>query len=338
MGRVSPSISDVTDWLRLLRASGFATIASNLLAASALAFYAGEGNNVVWFLARLWHNGWSCLWVPLTSALLFAAGMVWNDLVDVDRDRRAERYHRPLAGGAIGLVPAYIVGVLLVIGAMLSALMVDRVHYYGLLLAGIVLILSLLYNLVAKTIPWLGALVMGSVRASHAVFAVLLIGADHVEAALLGSGTPGLRSFLVYPLVIFLWTVGLTLAGELEDPDRRGTRLEFLAAGAFLALALGIAVVHLLGAPWLHLHRFAPVAALLGLAVVVWCAWRVFIPWWKALRAARCQGAGSTVVAGLGGIILLDAVLAASAHPVLGVVTLALFPIFLVFSRLVRMA
>ena len=235
------------------------------------------------------------------------------------------------------MVPAYVVGVLLVVGAMLAALMVDRVHYYGLLLAGIVLILSLLYNLVAKTIPWVGAVVMGAVRASHGMFAILLIGADHVEAALLGSGTPGLRSFLVYPLVIFLWTVGLTLAGELEDPDRRGTRLEFLAAGSFLALALVIALAQLLTAPWLHLHRMAPLAALLGVVVIAWCAWRVFLPWWKALRAARCQGAGATVVAGLGGIILLDAVLAASAHPLLGLVTLLAFPVFLMLSRVVRM-
>ena len=328
----------VLDWLRLLRASGLATIVSNLLAASSLAFYAGEGQNPLWFLARLWHNGWSCLWVPVTSALLFAAGMVWNDLVDIDRDRRAERFHRPLVDGRIGLVPAYVVGVLLVIGAVLAALMIDRVHYYGLLLAGIVLILSLLYNLVAKTIPWLGSVVMGLVRSSHACFAVLVIGADHVEAALLGGGTPGLRSFLIYPAILFLWTTGLTLAGELEDHDRRGTRLEFLIAGFLLFLALVLSAAHLVTAPWLHLSRMAPLVALLGLGVIGWCGWRVFRPWWSALRAARCEGAGATVVAGLGGIILIDAVLAASAHPLLGVVTLGCFPVFIVISRLVRMA
>ena len=325
------------DWFRLLRASGLATIASNILAASALAFYAGESQNFVWFLARLWHNGWGCLWVPLTSALLFGAGMVWNDLVDIDRDRRDGRLHRPLADGRIGLVPAYVLGVLLVIGAVMSALMIDRVHYYGLLLAGIVLVLSLLYNLVAKAVPWLGAVVMGLVRAAHACFAVLLIGADHLEAALFGGTTPGLRSFLIYPLALFLWTTGLTLVSELEDPDRRGNRLEFLVADLLILVALLLAVTHLLGAPWLHLYRFSPLVAALGLIVVGWCAWRVFRPWWRALRDASCAGAGSTVVAGLGSIILLDAVLAASAHPLLGLVTLACFPVFMLLSRIIRM-
>jgi 4-hydroxybenzoate polyprenyltransferase len=314
-----------------------ATIASNSCAAVALAFFAGEGQDLLWFLKRLWDNGWTTLWVPLTSVLLFAAGMLWNDLVDVDRDRRGAP-ERPLPSGRVSLLHAYVVGVLLVVGAVLTSLMIDRVHYYGLLLAGLVLILSLLYNLSAKTVPWLGSVVMGLVRAAHACFAVLLIGADHVEILLMGGEAPGLRSFVLYPVILFLWTTGLTLISELEDAERQGTRLEFLAGGALLAAALALAVGHLVSAPWLGAGGWGWFVVGLFVAVAGWCAWRVFVPWWRGLLSARCTQVRLTVIAGLGGFILLDAVLAASAHPVFGLAALACFPVFLLLSRLARMS
>jgi 4-hydroxybenzoate polyprenyltransferase len=325
----------VLDWLRLLRISGLATIVSNSLTAVAFAFFAGEGQDLRWFLARIWHNGPSCLWVPLTSLLLFAAGMLWNDLVDVDRDRRGNP-DRPLAAGRIGLVPAYVAGVLVVIGAVLAALMIDRTHYYGLMMAGVVLVLSLLYNLVAKVIPWLGSLVMGLTRAAHACFAVLVIGADHLQAALSGA-VPGLRSFWVYPTALLLWTTGVTLISELEDADRRGTRLEFLAGGALLLAALGLALGQLAEAPWLQARGLGLIGGVAVVAVALWCVWRVGRPWWQALVHASCADAGKAVAAGLGGLILLDVVLAASSHPLLGLAALACLPLFNGLSRFVRM-
>lgn len=331
------------DWLRLLRISGLATIVSNSMAAVLLGFFAGESVHFQWLLARLWHNGWGCLWVPFTSFLLYAAGMVWNDLVDVDKDRR-DRAARPLAAGRIGLAPAYVTGVLLVIGAVLASLKIDH-GYYGLMAAGLVLSLILLYNLVAKEVPILGSVVMGLTRASHACFALLIIGPDHLRTALVGGHAPGLRSFLVYPLVLGLYVFGLTLVSELEDHARRGRRIELLAGGACVGLALLLALSRLADAPWLasQLNGGLPskAGAILGLGVALgaagWAGWRFFRPWWQAVRLSRCAAVPPVVLAGLGGLILLDVVFATAAHPLAGLLVLGLFPVFLGLGRLARM-
>jgi hypothetical protein len=208
------------DWLRLIRASGLATIISNSLAAVFTAFYAGEGDRLLWLLARLKHNGTEALWVLLASFLLYAAGMVWNDLIDVDRDRVGNP-KRPLPAGRIGLVPAYVVGILTVLGAVLAAMHVE----YGFFLAGIVLSLALLYNLVAKSVPWLGSLVMAATRAAHACFALLLLGPDYVRIVLNpGEAPPGQVAPFVYPLVLGIYIFGLTLVSELEERAAGGGR------------------------------------------------------------------------------------------------------------------
>jgi 4-hydroxybenzoate polyprenyltransferase len=329
------------DWLRLIRASGLATIISNSLAAVFTAFYAGEGDRLLWLLARLKHNGTEALWVLLASFLLYAAGMVWNDLIDVDRDRVGNP-KRPLPAGRIGLVPAYVVGILTVLGAVLAAMHVE----YGFFLAGIVLSLALLYNLVAKSVPWLGSLVMAATRAAHACFALLLLGPDYVRMVLNpGEAPPGQVAPFVYPLVLGIYIFGLTLVSELEERGRRGSRLTFVIGGLCMAFALLAAVGGLFTADWIrHLLRAGgawPVLALLAvgfaLACAGWLAFTVGRAWFSALRACKCELVGKTVVAGLGGMILLDAVVASAAHPLGGLACAACYPVFLAISGAIRM-
>ena len=329
------------DWLRLIRASGLATIVSNSLAAIFVAFYAGEGDRILWLAARLKHNGSQILWILLASFLLYAAGMIWNDLIDVDRDRIGNS-KRPLPSGRIGLVPAYIVGVLTVLGAVLAAMHVE----YGFLLAGIVLTLALLYNLVAKAVPVLGSVVMGLTRAAHACFALLLLGPDYVRMVLSpASGTADLHTGVVYPVILGIYIFGLTLVSELEERGRRGNRLTFIVGGACMAFALLAALGGLMSADWLHhlLHSGAGWAVLALLAVAFalacagWLAYSVGQAWFAALLSCRCDLVGRTVVTGLAGMILLDAVVATSAHPLGGLACAALYPVFLGVSKLIRM-
>lgn len=330
------------DWLRLIRASGLATIVSNSLAAIFVAFYAGEGDNILWLGARLWHNGPQVLWVLLASFLLYASGMIWNDLIDVDRDRIGNP-RRPLPSGRLGLVPAYVVGVLTVLGAELAAMHVD----YGFLLAGIVLTLALLYNLVAKTVPWLGSVVMALTRASHACFALLLLGPDYVRMILTPDQVVDGRAHgaFVYPLILGVYILGLTLVSELEERQRRGSRLTFLVGGACMAFALLAALGGLATADWLpHLLRSGgmwPAAAVASVAFALLCAGylavSLFRAWSAAMLSCRCDLVGKTVVTGLGGMILLDAVVATSAHPLGGLACAATYPIFIGLARLARM-
>lgn len=335
------------DWLRLFRASGVATVLSNLLAASAVAFYAADGLNPTWFLARLLHEPQRLLWVPLASMLLYAAGMAWNDLVDLERDRGIHP-QRPLPSGRINLAMAYVVTALMSVGALVAAAMVNwglsaGEVAMGIAAAGIVLSLSLLYNFGAKEIPWLGSLVMAAVRSGHALFALLLIGPDFLRLALAGGSVAGVGSPLAYPLTIGLYVFGLTLVSEGET--RAARRWELLVGGLCMAAALAVVLARLASSPWLPpLLRGGGVKVVLGVAtlalaggLVAWAASAVGRPWWDAVRRARRGLVGRSVAASLGGMILLDAALAATAQPLVGLLIVLLYPAFRGASRAVRM-
>lgn len=92
----------------------------------------------------------------VASVLLYAGGMVWNDIADrrVDAVQRPER---PLPRGDLSLAFALLLGTaLLAFGVALSPC---RAHH------GLIAALVLAYDFGSKRIEWLGALVMGSLRA-----------------------------------------------------------------------------------------------------------------------------------------------------------------------------
>lgn len=327
------------DWLRLIRASGLATIGSNLLAVVFLAFYAGDGFDLRWLGAHLWRGGAAALWVPLASCLLYATGMVWNDLCDLDRDRVLNP-RRVLPAGRIGLVPAYVAGLLLAVGAVLAA---AQVHL-GLPAAGTVLMLILLYNLGAKQVPWLGSVVMALVRMAHAAFALLVLGSDFLRMALTPfGGPPGAGLVLAYAGLLGAYVFGLSLIAELES--RRGRAWELLAGGLLVMAPVLVAAVRLPLAPWLvealrsgpGIGAIAVLALLAGLALAGWLLWTLVRPAWIALRHARRQDVRPVVVAALGGMVLLDAIAAGYAHPAALALIALLYPLFRLASRAVRM-
>ena len=322
------------DWLRLLRASGLATIAANLLAVTFIAFYAGGGLDPEWLAARLWREGWLGFCVPVASCLLFCAGMLWNDLCDLERDRVLNP-QRPLPSGRIGLVPAWVAGLMLAFAAPLVATPIP----YGLQLAGAVLTLALIYNLGAKQVPWLGSVVMALVRVAHAVFALLWLGPDYLRMAVTPWLDPVGMPLFIYPLVLGLYVFGLTLISELESRD--GSRFTAMVGLTAMLAAIAIAMTGLVKAPWLpvllHAGGMRTIAAI---AVMIAClgiagllCWSLVVPWLAAVRSARRQLVGPVVVAGLGGMILLDALLAAAAHPL---APLAILPFYLIFKGMGR--
>jgi len=212
----------VLDWLRLIRASGLATIASNSATMVLFAFYTGEGLDPRWLGRLLTADPVRIAWLLLASALLYAAGMAWNDLADVERDRIIHP-KRPLPSQRLHLPTAMVAAALMSIGAVVAALLAEGP--LGALAALTVLTLALLYNFEAKHVPWLGALTMALTRAAHACFALLIIGPDALRAALVADHPPGARSLLIYPLILVLYTTGLTVVSELEHrPGRRWER------------------------------------------------------------------------------------------------------------------
>ena len=157
---------------------------------------------------------------------------------------------------------------------------------------------------------------MASVRAVHAVFALLLLGADHfrlVAMALLGllgfdaaAGVP--LGPAIYPLLLGVYVLGVTLTSELES--RTGRRWELVLGGVLMAAAMVAGAARLVTAHWIGSlqatgNYLQLVAGLfLGFAILALWGWRVLWPWIAALRTGRKGMIGPLVGASLGGMIL----------------------------------
>jgi 4-hydroxybenzoate polyprenyltransferase len=328
------------DWLRLIRASGLFTIVSNTIAA-VLVVTAGDDLRPWWLLKLLHNRGAQALWIPVASFCLYAAGMLWNDLIDIERDRVLNP-RRPLPSGRVNLATAYVSGVLLAVGALVAGYMAEG--RAGFNAAGAVLTLALLYDFAAKDIPYVGSLVMALVRAAHSVFALLLLGMLYFKMALgVAHGPDRPLMLLAYPIILGLYIFGLTLVSELES--RRSHRWELLLGGACIAGAIALAVARVASANWIkpmsRLGAAGPVAMGLSFAlsagILIGLLMLVGRPYLEALRTGKQALVGATVFAGLAGIILLDALVASSAHPLGGLLILALFPLFRGLGALIRM-
>ena len=329
------------DWLKLVRATGLVTILTNMTAAVVMAIYANEGLNPKWLFDRLRQEGIAhILWMVTSCCLLYMAGMLWNDLADVGRDR-ALHPRRPLPSGRINLGTAYLVGVLLAVGSLVSAAMVSVHAFYA---AGVVLSLIMLYDFVTKDIPWIGSLTMAAVRFSHAIFALSLLGSDYLGWAVVGGDGPRHTTLIAYPIILGGYIFGVTLVSELES--RPGRRIELLIGGACMFGAVAAAGWLLATARWITHLSYGDntlyvvgvgLSAVMGTVLFGLLVWRIWWPWSAALRSGRSEQVGPVVGAALGGIIFLDALVATSAHPLGGLAILCLLPVFLLGKRIVRM-
>jgi 4-hydroxybenzoate polyprenyltransferase len=176
----------------------------------------------------------------VASSCLYLAGMVWNDVFDVDVDRR-ERPDRPIPSGDVSLSFARMLATVLTlvgIGAAVFAGIAPLVVALALTAA------ILFYDAFAKNYPF-GPLAMGLCRALN-----VLLGASLALPAILDiSGTPPKLFFGPHSLVwtTFWWSfplgnglyiAGATLLAKQEATTSRRTRL----AAAALVMAAGLGV------------------------------------------------------------------------------------------------
>ncbi len=135
-------------WLQLLRAPNLLTVPGDPVAGYLLAMHGG--------VPRM-----ELLGAVLASLFFYCAGLLLNDVRDLDEDRR-DRPTRPLPAGEVPARQALLVSVLLfAAGLATSAALGQRAFGAGLALAGAIVV----YNLVVKDIPVLGPFTMGWCRA-----------------------------------------------------------------------------------------------------------------------------------------------------------------------------
>lgn len=140
-------------WLQLVRAPNLFTVPGDPLAGFLLASGAANGGRA--FLDS------RAAFAVLASLCLYAAGLILNDLLDLEEDRR-ERSNRPLPSGKISARAARIAcGGLTIAGLMAMTLAADR---EGSMVAVMLALCIGFYNGVTKHLPVLGALNMGLCR------------------------------------------------------------------------------------------------------------------------------------------------------------------------------
>jgi 4-hydroxybenzoate polyprenyltransferase len=293
----SPQAGRVRAWLQLLRAPNLLTVPGDPVAGFLLAV----GKNAAPGMAgRL-------LLAIAASLCLYAGGLVLNDVLDLETDRR-ERPGRPLPAGRMaprraGLAAAAMLltelGLCLVLGS--------RAREIGIVLT----VAILLYDAGGKQAPFFGPLLMGACRGLS-----LLLGAAAVPGF---AGWPPV--VVVAAGVLGLYILAVTnLARREAEPERIGRAKSWpvgaLAGGlvVFSAVAIrtGAGGAGLFLAPWfaagavaflvsMRLARTAPrsrnVPAAVGLLL------RALLP----LQAALAWGAGAGGMGWAVGCLLLAA-------------------------------
>ncbi|MAD34082.1 MAG: hypothetical protein CMJ88_10020 [Planctomycetes bacterium] len=200
--------------LRLCRIGMWFSPAADVLAGAAIAGVAVDGA-----VGR----------AMLASALLYGAGMVWNDIADRKLDA-IQRPERPLPRGDLSLGFAATLGVALLAAGLAAT---PCLAHHALIAA-----LVIFYDVLGKKLEWLGALNMGTLRA-------LNLGTGLQLAA---AGAPGhdtaQRALLLAAVCYGIYIVAVTIVGIFEDtPSVRARAVSTVQAAPPIVAFAGVAVV-----------------------------------------------------------------------------------------------
>ena len=252
-------------------------------------------------------------WLPLVAAsiLIYAGGIVLNDVFDVEIDR-AERPDRPLPSGRVPYRLAATLGGLALTGgplvALLSGSLVSGV------VAGLLALCVLLYDVGMKRTVF-GPFFMGACRSGN-----LLLGFSQIE--LLGGPYAW---WLAGSFGLFVAGVTWISRSEVESGQTRGIWLGFgLELGAMIGLTLVASGLYRA----LNLVQEFPLIGLVLWLVLIQIVGRAT---YRALRRPVPAQIQSAVKTGVLALVWLDvAVVTTVRDPILGLVVASLWvPAFL---------
>jgi 4-hydroxybenzoate polyprenyltransferase len=284
----------VRAYVELLRPANVATALADVLAGYAVT---ALGNHA------------ALPWLLLSTACLYAGGVVLNDYFDRDIDR-VERPERPIPSGRIAPSSAGLLGgVLLASGVGAASLATATAAAIAMAIAGCVL----LYDAWGKRQTLIGPVNMAACRGFN-----LLLGVAAVPAAL-ESAWP----LALLPLV-YITAVTALSRGEVHGGSR--------GVGAFALLSLSIVVI---AAAALAVSRGSGPAAAAGLAWAALLAWRVLPAYWQAYRNPGPGPIRQAIKTGVLSLVFLDAVIGATFAG--AIYSLAIWVAALVAGRLARL-
>jgi len=297
-------------WLALGRVSNLPTVWTNLLVGLgvACALSGRDGVALTQDYAVVLMSAWP-VWIAVS--LFYIAGMVLNDVCDIDVDRQ-ERAQRPLPSGRV-LWRNAVGFVVFAFSSGLALLCVGGVHTF---LFGFALVCTIAaYNL-CHTASGTSVVLMGLCRGWVYLLAMVWV---------LGVNAPVWPAWLL-PLVMTLYTVMITIAARGEASDLPGwQRAGRLVSCVMLLVPVGLVAGY--HTTW-------------GAGVWVWVAAGAVALWlsrslWCLMR--RPPQIGRAVEGYLAGFCLIDAVVLFHAGlPVGAVVACGLFCVTLLAHRWIK--
>lgn len=148
------------------------------------------------------------LLLSITSACLYANGIIWNDIMDIEIDR-IERPNRPLPSGQIKLSQAFVLSVVLM---AISLLLAAFVSFTALIVASSILLCTFLYNTTTKHMTISGSISMALCRSLN-----LALGFCIMAEFSFHKNDPSMPYILFYPLVHFIYIFAVTFLGTMQE-------------------------------------------------------------------------------------------------------------------------
>lgn len=245
------------------------------------------------------------------SACLYSAGMIWNDVFDVEEDRR-DRPFRPLPSGRVSLWAARLMGTVLLSTGFVLAVLAGVVSgtIRPAIVAALLVVAILFYDAGLKRTP-AGPVGMGACR-----FLNVLLG-----MSLLPGQFPAWVWVMASAVGVYIAGVTLLARDETGTSERQALPLGALVMVAGLVLAASVP-------NWRPTPSGWPALGVLAVAAACLLPLEFFPP--RPLGAAGIQ---RVVKRSILGLIVLDAALAFALAGPVGLTLLLLLPPAVVLGR-----
>ena len=289
-------------YLKLMRPANLPTATADILAGVAIAGIAITTNYLTVDGIRLYPK---LIYLVMASNLLYAAGVVLNDVFDRKIDL-VERPERPIPSGLIPVKHAAIFGAILMLGGILLAFMVTPLSGK---IAVILAVAILTYDAIAKKHDFFGPLNMGLCRALNLVLGMSFAGSLlHPEYGLIH--------------MTYIFAITLISRGEVHGNNKK----QIIWAGILYAGVI-FAVVKLIPEQ--------PAGMITVIPFLLLFIYLIYKPLIRAYRINSAENIKKAVMAGVLSVIALDALLATGFSTWwYGLMVIMLLPLSIVLARI----
>ena len=282
----------------LIRPANIVTAISDILAGSAIAGYFNELHTPS--ISKL-------ILLLLSTSCLYAGGIVFNDIFDLNIDR-SERPERPLPNGEISLKNAQIFGITLFISGILFSFLVQ---FQSGIIAILTSLMALIYDRYTKDYLIVGSLNMGFCRGLN-----LILGMSILPGIIYSN----LIWICIIP-IIFIAAITITSKGEVLGKNKSAIFLALILDLFVTGILLGIAILG-----WIDIWMAGPF-------ILFWIGMNVKAKL-KAIVKNNPEFIKIAVKMGVLSLIPLNASFVAGfGHWILGLYTLLLLPISIELAK-----